>query len=91
MLAEVVAAGGDVDPAAVAAAKGFEAMGADALEAAVDAAIAQQGGAWAKYCAGEDKAAGALVGAVMKATRGQADGKAVTAMLQARRASAPPG
>ena len=87
----MVAAGGDVDPAAVAAAKGFEAMGADALEAAVDAAISQQGGAWAKYCAGEDKAAGALVGAVMKATRGQADGKAVTAMLQARRASAPAG
>ena len=42
----------------------------DALEAAVDAAIAEQAGAWAKYCAGEDKAAGALVGAVMKATRG---------------------
>ena len=86
VLAEVVAAGGDGDPAAIAAAKGFEAMGTDALEAAVDAAIAEQAGAWAKYCAGEDKAAGALVGAVMKATRGQADGKAVTALLQARRA-----
>ena len=63
----------------------------DALEAAVDAAIAEQAGAWAKYCAGEDKAAGALVGAVMKATRGQADGKAVTALLQARRAGASAG
>jgi aspartyl-tRNA(Asn)/glutamyl-tRNA(Gln) amidotransferase subunit B len=91
VLAEVVAAGGDGDPAAIAAAKGFEAMGADALEASVDAAIAEQAGAWAKYCAGEDKAAGALVGAVMKATRGQADGKAVTALLQARRAGASPG
>ena len=91
VLAEVVAAGGDSDPAAIAAAKGFEAMGADALEAAVDAAIAEQAGAWAKYCTGEDKAAGALVGAVMKATRGQADGKAVTALLQARRAGASPG
>jgi len=90
VLAEVVAAGGDGDPAAIAAAKGFEAMGADALEAAVDAAIAEQAGAWAKYCTGEDKAAGALVGAVMKATRGQADGKAVTAMLQSRRAAASP-
>jgi len=90
VLAEVVAAGGDGDPAAIAAAKGFEAMGADALEAAVDAAIAEQAGAWAKYCTGEDKAAGALVGAVMKATRGQADGKAVTAMLQARRTAALP-
>ena len=46
--------------------------------------------AWAKYVTGEDKAAGALVGAVMKATKGQADGKAVTALLQQRRASAAP-
>jgi aspartyl-tRNA(Asn)/glutamyl-tRNA(Gln) amidotransferase subunit B len=91
VLAEVAVAGGDGDPAAIAAAKGFQAMGADALEAAVDAAIAEQAGAWAKYCAGEQKAAGALVGAVMKATRGQADGKAVTALLQARRAGASAG
>ena len=28
---------------------------------------------------------GALVGAVMKATKGKADGKAVTALLRARR------
>ena len=89
VLAAVVAAGGDGDPVAIAAAKGFEVMGTDALEAAVDAAIEEQTGAWAKYCAGEDKAAGALVGAVMKATRGQADGKAVTALLQARRSAAP--
>ena len=91
MLAELVAAGGDGDPAAIAAAKGFEAMDTGALEAAVDAAIAAQPGAWAKYCAGEDKVAGALVGAVMKATKGQADGKAVTALLQARRAGAAAG
>ena len=60
---------------------GFQAMDTGALDAAVDEAIAAQAGAWAKYCAGEDKAAGALVGAVMKATKGQADGKAVTALL----------
>ncbi len=35
--------------------------------------------------AGEDKAIGALVGAVMKASRGQADGGAVTALLRSRR------
>jgi aspartyl-tRNA(Asn)/glutamyl-tRNA(Gln) amidotransferase subunit B len=87
VLADLVAAGGDGDPAALAAARGFEAMDADALETAVDDAIGAQADAWAKYCAGEDKAAGALVGAVMKATRGQADGKAVTALLQARRAA----
>ena len=41
--------------------------------------------AWAKFCAGEQKAVGALVGAVMKTTKGKADGKAVTALLQRRR------
>ena len=55
------------------------------LESLVDQAIGAQPTAWEKYCAGEDKAAGALVGAVMKASSGQADGKAVTAILQARR------
>jgi aspartyl-tRNA(Asn)/glutamyl-tRNA(Gln) amidotransferase subunit B len=88
ILGELVDAGGDGDPAAIAAQRGFQAMDGDALEAAVDAAIEAQPGAWEKYCAGEDKAAGALVGAVMKATKAQADGKAVTALLQSRRAKA---
>ena len=85
ILAEIVADGGRGDPRALARAKGFEAMGADALGAAVDAAIAADPAAWAKYCGGEDKAVGALVGAIMKATRGQADGKAITALLRERR------
>lgn len=84
VLAELVAAGGG-DPAAIATAKGFEAMDTSALEAMVDEAIAAQPGAWEKFCNGEDKAVGALVGAVMKASKGQADGKAVTALLRARR------
>ena len=75
MLADLVVPGGDGDPAAIAAAKGFEAMDTSALEAAVDAAIAALPDAWATYVGGQDKAAGALVGAVMKATKGQADGK----------------
>ena len=86
VLAEIVAAGGG-DAAAIAAAKGFEAMDTSELESMVDAAIAAQPDAWAKFCAGEGKAAGALVGAVMKASKGQADGKAVTALLDARRAT----
>ncbi len=85
LLADLVASGGDGDPVALAAARGFQAMDTGALGTAVDEAIAAQPGAWTKYCAGEDKAAGALVGAVMKATRGQADGKAVTALLEVRR------
>jgi len=88
VLGEIAAAGGDADPAELAAARGFQAMDVGALDGAIDDAIAAQAGAWAKYLAGEDKAAGALVGAVMKATKGQADGKAVTAALQQRRAAA---
>ena len=84
ILAELVANGGG-DAAAIAAAKGFEALDTSAVEAMVDAAIAAQADAWAKYCAGEEKAVGALVGAVMKASQGKADGKVVTAVLQARR------
>ena len=40
--------------------------------------------AWTKFCAGEGKAMGALVGAVMKLSQGKADGKAVTALLNQR-------
>jgi len=85
VLAEIVANGGG-DAEAIAAAKGFEAMDTSALEAMVDQAIAADPDAWAKFCAGEGKAMGALVGAVMKASKGQADGKAVTALLNAKKA-----
>ena len=47
---------------------GFEAMDASALESLVDEAIAANAGAWEKFRAGEDKALGALVGSVMKAS-----------------------
>jgi aspartyl-tRNA(Asn)/glutamyl-tRNA(Gln) amidotransferase subunit B len=86
VLAELLDAGGG-DAAAIAAAKGFEAIDTGALESLVDDAISAQPDAWAKYLAGEEKAAGALVGAVMKASKGKADGKAVTALLQSRRAA----
>ena len=46
----------------------------------------------ARFVEGDEKARGKLtgffVGKVMKATKGQADGKAVTAILQSRRAAA---
>jgi aspartyl-tRNA(Asn)/glutamyl-tRNA(Gln) amidotransferase subunit B len=85
VLAELVETGGD--PEAIAKAKGFEAMDASALDASVDAAITAEPDVWAKYVAGDDKAVGRLVGSVMKATNGQADGKAVTAKLMERRAA----
>ena len=84
VLADIVAAGGG-DAAAIAASKGFEALDTSAVEAMVDEAIAADPDAWAKYCAGEEKAAGAIVGRVMKASKGKADGKVVAAVMQSRR------
>jgi aspartyl-tRNA(Asn)/glutamyl-tRNA(Gln) amidotransferase subunit B len=84
VLADIVEAGGG-NAEALAAAKGFEAMDTSELESMVDQAIADQPDAWAKFCAGESKEMGALVGAVMKASKGQADGKAVTALLNAKK------
>ena len=84
VLAELVANDGG-DARSIAAAHGFEALDTSALEAIVDEAIAAQPDAWAKYRAGEEKALGALVGAIMKASKGKADGKAVTALLQSKR------
>ncbi|MCU1346467.1 MAG: gatB, partial [Acidimicrobiia bacterium] len=84
VLTELVTTGGD--PAAIAKAKGFEAMDTDSLAAVVDKAIADNPDVWAKVMAGNDKAIGAITGAVMKATKGQADGKAVAALLDQRKA-----
>ncbi len=84
VLADLVERGGG-DAGAIAAERGFEAMDSGELEAMVDAAIDAQPDAWAKFCAGEGKAMGALVGHVMKASRGQADGKLVSQLLNTRR------
>jgi aspartyl-tRNA(Asn)/glutamyl-tRNA(Gln) amidotransferase subunit B len=75
------------DPESIAAERGFKPAEAGVVEAAVDAAIAEEPDAWARYVAGDDKVAGLFVGKVMKATSGKADGKAVTALLQKRRAT----
>jgi aspartyl-tRNA(Asn)/glutamyl-tRNA(Gln) amidotransferase subunit B len=86
VLAEMVASG--QGPAAIAQAKGFEAMGAEALTSVVDEVIATNPEQWERYVAGDEKVRGKLtgffVGQVMKATKGQADGKAVTALLRER-------
>jgi aspartyl-tRNA(Asn)/glutamyl-tRNA(Gln) amidotransferase subunit B len=84
VLAELIANGGG-DAEAIAAAKGFESMDSGSLESLVDQAIAADPDAWAKFCAGEGRAMGALVGAVMKASQGKADGKLVTALLNQRK------
>ena len=82
VLAEMVATGGD--PAAIAKAKGYEAMGADDLATAVDGVISANPDQWARFVDGEGKLMGFFVGEVMRATKGQADGKAVTALLRQR-------
>ncbi len=84
VLAELIERGGG-DAATIAAELGFEAMDTSELDALVDDAIAAQPDAWAKFCAGEGKAMGALVGHIMKASKGQADGKLVSQLLHQRK------
>jgi aspartyl-tRNA(Asn)/glutamyl-tRNA(Gln) amidotransferase subunit B len=84
VLAELVA-----DPRAtaseVAKVKGFEAMDTSALESVVDEVIAANPSEWTQFCAGDDKArkklSGFFTGQIMKATKGQADGRAVAQLL----------
>ena len=84
LLTDLIESGGG-DVVAMAAKRGFEALDTAAIEAMVDAAIDSEPSAWKKYCDGEEKALGALVGAIMKSSKGKADGKAVTAILQSKR------
>jgi aspartyl-tRNA(Asn)/glutamyl-tRNA(Gln) amidotransferase subunit B len=86
VLADVVATG--TAPADVAKAHGFEALDTGALEAFVDAVIAENPDEWAQLSTGDAKAQGKLIGffmgKVMKASKGQADGKAATALLRSK-------
>ena len=90
VLAEMVATGDH--PAAIAKAKGFEAMDTADLEAVLDGIVDASPDEWVGYCEGDDKRRaklqGFFVGKVMKATKGQADGKIVTALLEQRRVGA---
>ena len=79
----VLAGEGDVDE--VVAARGLEVVRDDgAIEAAVDEAIAANPDIVAKYRAGNTKVAGAIVGQVMKATRGKADPGQVNKLIAAK-------
>lgn len=76
---------GEGDPAAVIAARGLGVVSdTGALTEAVDAAIAENPDIAAKIRDGKLAAAGALVGAVMKTTRGQADAKTVRELILSR-------
>ncbi|MFS8477406.1 MAG: Asp-tRNA(Asn)/Glu-tRNA(Gln) amidotransferase subunit GatB [Micromonosporaceae bacterium] len=76
---------GEGDPEAVVAKRGLAVVSdPGALSAAVDEAIAANPDAAEKVRGGKVAAVGVLVGAVMKATRGQADAKAVRELLLER-------
>jgi aspartyl-tRNA(Asn)/glutamyl-tRNA(Gln) amidotransferase subunit B len=85
VLAELLAAGGG-DPAAIAAAHGFEAMSGDSLASTVADVVAAHADDWERYRSGDEaernKLAGFFIGLVMKASKGKADGKAVRAELE---------
>ena len=76
---------GEGDPEQVVAARGLAVVSDQgALGTAVDDAIAAAPDVAEKVRGGKVAAAGALVGAVMKATRGQADAQLVRALILAR-------
>ena len=69
----------------MAAARGLEVVSDDsALLTAVDEALAANPDVADKIRGGKVQAAGAIVGAVMKATRGQADAKRVRELVMER-------
>jgi aspartyl-tRNA(Asn)/glutamyl-tRNA(Gln) amidotransferase subunit B len=81
VLDHLVAEGGD--PAQVIEAEGLGAMGdGDELGALVAAAIAANPDAAEKIRGGADKAIGAIIGHVMRETRGRADGGEVTRLVR---------
>ncbi|MEJ2868643.1 Asp-tRNA(Asn)/Glu-tRNA(Gln) amidotransferase subunit GatB [Actinomycetospora sp. OC33-EN08] len=76
---------GEGAPDEVVAGRGLAVVSDDsALTAAVDEALAAQPAVAEKIRAGKTKAAGAIVGAVMKATRGQADAARVQSLVLER-------
>jgi len=78
----LVAEGGD--PAAVVEAKGLGRAESGELEEVVDRAIADNPDAVEKIRAGKAQAIGAIVGAVMRETKGRADGGEVQRMISER-------
>ena len=82
VLDRLVAEGGD--PAQIVEAEGLGAMtgGDDALEPIVEAALAVNADAAEKIKSGNKKAIGAIIGHVMRETKGRADGAEVTRIVR---------
>jgi aspartyl-tRNA(Asn)/glutamyl-tRNA(Gln) amidotransferase subunit B len=80
LLDELIANGGDAEE--VAGRLGLEGGDDEELAGIVEQAIASQPDAAAKVKAGEGKAIGAIVGVVMRETKGRADGGEVTRLIR---------
>ena len=82
VLGALVEEGGD--PEAIVAERGLGRAGGDELAEVVERAMADQAEAVQKVRAGEDRAIGAIVGAVMRETTGRADGGEVQRLIRER-------
>ena len=82
VLAVLVREGGD--PVEIVERLDLGASDSGELDAIVEKAIAEQPDAAAKVRAGEGKAIGAIVGVVMRETRGKADGGEVTRLIRSK-------
>ena len=82
VLAVMAERGGD--PEAIVDERGLGSAGEDELATIVERAMAEQADAVEKVRAGNDKAIGAIVGAVMRETKGRADGGEVQRMVRER-------
>jgi aspartyl-tRNA(Asn)/glutamyl-tRNA(Gln) amidotransferase subunit B len=82
VLAVLIAEGGE--PAQVVEAQGLGRAGEDELGEIVDRAIAENQDAVEKMRAGKGQAIGAIVGAVMRETKGRADGGEVQRLIRAK-------
>ena len=82
VLGVMAAEGGE--PQAIVAERGLALAGEGELDAVVERAIAANQAAVEQIRAGKQQAIGAIVGAVMRETKGRADGGAVQAMIRAR-------
>jgi len=83
VLGEMLQNGGD--PAGIAKAKGFEAMGSDELQSLVNQLISEHPEEWERYVSGEDQVQQFLVGQAMRQSKGKVNGKALVEALRARR------
>ena len=72
------------DPAAIVESEGLGAVGGDELAGIVERVMAEQADAVKKVRDGNDKAIGAIMGAVMRETKGTADGAEVQRLIRER-------